>query len=523
MKYKLCKEKILIFLLYSISFGLIIFNNGIFWDGWVLYDQDPLVILNMFKQGGAFAYWIAYFHNILLSFKIGIFIERLLIFSSFIFSAFFLHSILKKVKEISNASRLFIVLFFTLFPVNFARISMITMMYTLCYFMFFLGFWLLSKYLENKLIFLRILSLIFLFFSFSTNSLLVFYIIPILYILYFEKDSFKNIRLLSKRVLKYFDFILMPVLFYIIKTLFFKSYSIYGGYYNTISLRSLFLSPINFIITFDKSFIYVINESFNFLYSNLFIILIISIILFIFLENIYTCYGENGKNDLRFLLFGIIAFLAGVFPYVAVGKIPSSFDLSSRHQLLVPLGASFIIYYGLKIFLNKLRLNFRIQIFIFSLIIVLFISSNFFSYLEYQKDWFKQLSLVENFKLSDIVKNNTTFLFKDNTLELNAKKRVYRFYEYGGLMKLAFGDEIRFGLNMNKIDYMEYFRELIEHPQYNSTDYQDKDPEYIVIIEYGNYQLSNKNTIELFYYKFFNKQKYREILKDIIILQYDKI
>jgi len=519
---------LIIFFLYSIAFGLMIFNGGLFFDDWVHYNQSLVSRIDTFKESGVFLYWPAYLYDFL--FDKSIFFARFLIFIFFLFSSFFLYFILRKIKVIDSGSRIFIVLFFTLFPLNYARIALCNFLYALCYFLFFMGFWILSIYLEKKLLILRILSLFILFFSFSTNSLLVFYIIPILYIFYYESVNSDSFKSFIKRIFVYTDFILIPVIFWIINKFFFKPYGMYANY-NKITLQNILMFPKNFIISFKNCFLDVIYESFELFSFYPFIIIVFSIVIFIFLKNLYLNNNNNKKVDFCLLCLGIFAFFLGVLPYLFVGKIPDSFKTISRHQLLLPLGQSFILYYGLKSLFNLLRINNRIKVFIYSLLIVLFISINFFTYLDFEKDYFKQLSFIKNVKESEIIKNNTTFLFKDNTSDLNAQQRDIGFDEYNGIMKLVFKDETRLGMNEESFKMYEnllytedsYIYEYIKRPRYNFSEYQLKPPEYTVIIDYGGFNLSTKNTFLLIYNNLFNRKNFEDDVKDILLLSYIKL
>ncbi len=119
------KDYILIFILYSFSFGLILLNKGIFWDDWQIYMQNPNDVLEMFKGVGFFLNWSGYLYIFLLKINSGIFLIRLLTFLTYLFSAFFLNYVLSKIRIIDPLSRLFLVLIFALFNINFARIAIL--------------------------------------------------------------------------------------------------------------------------------------------------------------------------------------------------------------------------------------------------------------------------------------------------------------------------------------------------------------------------------------------------------------
>ena len=47
-------------LVYTLAHGLMLFNRGVYWDDWVLYNMDKGLIIDTFKQAGVF--WVGYLH-----------------------------------------------------------------------------------------------------------------------------------------------------------------------------------------------------------------------------------------------------------------------------------------------------------------------------------------------------------------------------------------------------------------------------------------------------------------------------
>jgi hypothetical protein len=290
--------------------------------------------------------------------------------------------------------------------------------------------------------------------------------------------------------------------------------------YNQVTLKGIGKGLIMSVWAFNTSFVSVIDLS---LYSLPFVFLIAggAILFFALRQKILS--EEQNKTNFWLLVFGVLAFFLAVFPYTAVGKMPYLGDWESRHQLLVPLGAGFILFYGFKLLLNKLKANSRMQVFVYSVIIVSFISTNIKTYIEYKKDWYKQLALIENFKSEEIIKNNTSFLFEDKTFELNAKGRIYRFYEYTGLMKLALGDQIRFADNANTFKNLEDYKPYL-NARYNVADFNPIPPQYIVYINYGTLDLNSKKAfLRLLYDEFFNYERFNVRIKDAIRLEFKKL
>lgn len=509
------KETFLITLFYSMAFGFMLLNDGIFFDDWVLYNVDTSCIRSIASQVGL--PWLSQYYVKMLSLN-SMIVCRVVVFTSYLLAALLLYGVLQKIKEISNRERLLITLFFALFPVNFARITLITSQFTISYLLFFLGLFLLSQYFTRKETLMRISALLFLFLSFfSLPSLLVFYVIVILFIAYMESRNIKTITGFLRFPLRYFDFLAVPFVFWVIKNVFFKPYGLYAGHNEVISANLLSaICKLNGV--FGTSFIAPLQEAFQYINANYLTIILSALLLSVFAYKAYFAKQDNSEsNDFSFLLFGLLAFVLSVYGYLVVDKVPTSLEWYSRFQILVPLGASFIIVYLVRIFFND-----KARALVYSTIIVLFICANSLGYLSYQKDWFKQLSLVENFKNSEIVKNNSAFIFNDKTLILNARHRTYYFYEYTGLMKSAFNNERRFG-TVNRSDFDVAAERYVRLGQYNCREFNMQKPQYEVIIDHGTYLLGYANTIKLMFLKFIRPAEFREKIGNIVKLNYVKL
>ena len=224
------------------------------------------------------------------------------------------------------------------------------------------------------------------------------------------------------------------------------------------------------------------------------------------------------KDEISLFLFGLFAFVVAVFPYNAVGLLPSLEDWHSRHQLLVSLGASLISVYGIHLVVSSAN----VRKFIYSMFIALFLIQNIHYYIDFQRDWYKQLSLIENYRASTIIKNYTTFLFDDKTQSLNANHRTYRFYEFAGQFKIAFGDEKRFGHLLQSYEGMDKISDFL-NASYNVGEYVRKKPEYLITINYGTHPLDAFSIIKLWYQEIFRHDKFKNNIKNIIKLDYERI
>lgn len=555
------KDLLFVSIIYCLAHGLILFNSGIFWDDWAyFFEYNKSTLVSMFFQQGTPG--AGYLYSFLISLPNSITLMRAVIFASFLLTALLLYAILKTVKEIDRASRFVLVVIFAVFPVNSARIALVCFLYAIAYLTFFLSFWLTSKYLNKKNLLLRVLALVGFFISFAVNSLLFFYVLVIVYIAY-KEDCFRKfppeIHRLVVVLLRYFDFVALPAVFWVVRSLFFRPYGIFA-YYNIITLGSLMQVPSLLVNSFYTSFIQVLATSLGPLFpattlrmlsTTIFVICCIvglflvahaavvwhprlnsafhrgrkyPIALLNTLTEWYRPAETQNETDIKLFVAGFLFFSIGVFPYLVVGKVPSFADWQSRHQLLIPLGASFLLFYGFKIASNRVVKSSFVKVSVISVIVTLFVIGNVVSYLDYQKDWFKEVSLIHNFKKSEEIKNHTTFLFDDKTANLNANNRIYRFYEYGGMLQYAFGDQSRFGsdrstFNMS-VDYLNSYKTHGYDAAYlGLRDYRRAGPDLAVTIGYSSYPLTNVNTLKLLYYERFDTDKFNETVDNIVTVQ----
>ena len=518
----LSNDWIIITLLYSIAYGLMLFNDGVYWDGWILFNVDNIVVIETFKQAGS------PFTGFLHSFLENPLIYRLIVFLSYYFSGLLFLFILKQLKEtgINDFQRLILVSLFILFPVNEARVSMINMPSALCVLLFFIASTCLVKYLRDKYLVYRVVSLLVFFISFQLNSLLVFYLIPFLLIMYHEKPYLSIYQFFVKNI-KYIDFILLPLVYFFLKLVLFTPYGDSSGY-NIINAKDILLSPISMIISLYFSFFQPIIDSFKY---DIVLLSVIAVGIYSFLNSLYEKIESSDNNNslLKYILFGVLAFCLAVFPYLAIGRSGMSFgdEFQSRDQVLTPLGAAFILTFGLMIIFKHFEVSLKVQKLLFSIFISAFIITNISILLDYQRDWFKQLSIMDNFRSSEVLRNNTCFLFDDKTRDLNAIGRFYRFYEYTGIMKYVYGDEKRFGISTTDFEKsnrnIHHYYERAKYPQYNYSNFDFSEPKYKIIIDHGSYNPSLMGTLKTLLYKWINRKEFNRRIKNIVSLRYENV
>jgi len=507
-------ENLLIFVLYLASFGLILFNDGVFWDSWVFYNQEPEALKTLFSELGFFLKWPAYLHNALLPAAYGVTAERFIIFAAYLGAAYFLKGVLKQVKEMDASGRLFVTLFFALFPVNFGRIALCNLHYAICYFFFFFAFYLFSLYLRSGKTALRILALLAFFFSFSTNALLSFYAVVLAYAAYQAGEGDGAAAAVKRAAFRYADFIAVPLVYYAAKTIFFKPYGLYAAVY-PISLKAILLSPLSSLTVLKTSFIVPLDLALKQVGAAPLLALLSGLALFFFFDRYHRPEEKRGR-DAAFFFAGVAAFYLAAFCYLAVDYLPALNDWESRHQLLLPLGSALMLCYGVRLAFAALGWGRKTESFALAVLLGLFAQLNHTAYLDYLRDWYKQYSVMENIREIPEVRNNTAFLVEDRARGLDARARIYRFYEYTGWLKLVFGDETRLAADAGNPGTPADYSRMAAYPQYNMRGYKFQPFSHLLVLEPGSYDISGNGALRLLYNRCNTPRRFKAKLKRAI-------
>jgi hypothetical protein len=516
------KEYFFYFFIYLFASIFLLTTQGLFWDDWVVFHVDPSAVLNLYTMSGRPLF--GHFFNSLFAIDPdGFIIFRVLIFSCFLIPLFLLDRILLEISEITTYERVSLVALFSVIPVNSSRIAITMAQYSFCQLLFYVAFFVTVYFIKSKNIFLRLLALGLFYVSFTMDSLLVFYAIVLLFIFYKENGfiRYENKWKLSIAVknisIKYIDFILLPIVYLGIKSAFFQPYGLYANY-NKITVFNLAKSIFRIVLSILESLKPILKECLIVATNFPIIHILGAILIFILLKSLISNDESIKSRKLirNFLIIGFGIIGLAIFPYYVVNAVPGMNNWSSRHQVLMPLGCSVLVLFSIELIASYFP-NVRLRVArlgFLAVVLTSFIITTLHSHLQYQKDWFKQLSMISQFKENELMQKHTSFQFVDNTLALNATFRTYNFYEFTGLMKHAFNDETRYGSLDNEFDI--HIEGATQHPQYNVSQFKVKPYEVKVNINYGSFELNNESAIKLVWLRIFNNVEFIKSIKNII-------
>ena len=459
-------------ILYSIAHGgIFLILQSIYWDDWLLWNMNSEIILNTFRQAGSPFNFVGYLHNILLS--VGPWFYRVLTFILIFLSGILLWHILKRSELVDETSIFLIVLFYLTTPLYIARVAVIDFPYTLCVFLFYFAWFVQGRF--------RLLSLALYFLSFNTQSLLVFYTLPMLDYLFRENNKFSFGSILRWGVGK-LDFIMLPFVWFIIKIIYFKPTGFYKNYNEIYSLLHLIKSPV-----------YQLWDMLNLDVG----LVLIGLLFFFFFNTKHIDISFNERKPKRLLVIATVCLVFALVPYWILGHIPTFREWTSRHQLLMPLGTSFLFAYFISI-INRLDQR---KIFV-AIFFSVFISINVSNYFDLIIDWKKQNEIAEFLRNSEEVKKSDVILFNDKTK--NALDRLYRNYEWNGLLKLATGSEMKFGITKSEYSlYQDGYFDTSFNTHSLASDHERKINSILleIIIQKGSLKNVFKNNFKFYIFE----------------------
>ena len=392
-------------ILYTISYGWFWNVRNSYWvDDWTGFVAPSVESVDWNSFG--FAPWLDLNANLFNI--VGPSWMRLAIFSFFFASGLSVYAISGSFSMLTHFERISIALLFLLLPFNTARVSLMTFHYSQACFYFFFGWHLLSISKRASMFFLACCLF---FLSFQMHSLILFFVIPLLYFLW----QLRSVKKLAPKLRLAF-LALLPIMYIFGRILFWVSSNAYHTFRLTkfISLGKLWLA----------------------------IAIAVSVVLVIL--------NRRARELSPLLPIGFFVSLIGISAYVLAGigvelrNLPAYLlfntvgrsDWYSRHLTLQPLGASLIFVGFLGLF--HLRREKHRSYFLGALLSISVILNVGFGF-EYVVDYAKQQAVVEKLDRSGEDAGVNEYVFADRTNLLNARGRSYRPRDWWGLVWTAYG------------------------------------------------------------------------------------
>ena len=350
--------------------------------------------------------------------EIGTWTLRLTVVAAFLIAGYLLSLILDGISQLTQRNRSLIVIFFLLLPINGARIGLSSARASLALTVFMLGAYLVSRRSFIGVVF----GLLCLSYSMFWDSFQVFGIVAaiplVLKDLEREKKPSRTSVLISLTILAISFVVRYPLSDLVVNFGFAGA----DDGYNSIRLAFLIRAVLIFgLLTLPLAIELVKRISRGHLVSH---------------------------RDLM-LEFGLFLIGLATFPYLAVGQfanisdwvttwLPDTSDWDSRHQLLQGLGFATL---GAA-FLNTVHSKLFNRYFILMVVGCIVLNSGIYS--SYYVDGLKQRDIIEILKAQEArLEGIDLFDVVDEALDLNARGRKIRDYEWEGMLETALNRPVR--------------------------------------------------------------------------------
>ena len=499
---------------YVLSQWFLLVATGMWWDDWDYANKDWDHLLDVFMQSSLPLH--AFIDASTWFFPDGFY--RVITFLLFYCSSGIVYLILRRIPLFKSEDCMWITLLYVIIPINDARIMWICYGYSLGLFLFWFSFYLTAIWKsmtsrKNKIL-LRFSAIIIMLISYDTESIMMLTILILFYLYYIDlgtewdwKEWRNNIINLLRECVRYMDYLLAPIIWYIVSKLLFPGYGEYAGhsYINFADLPGIILrSPYYALCTLKG----ILNNFYCVLANNIVMFLIIFLTLLIcyivnnnFLKKEMKIENRhiNLNNCLGMLVLGTLFFYIGFFPY-AVKRDYSlqSTLLHGRDTMLLGIGTAFLLYYGIHFFFRKEVYNVLI-VFIIGLGIVHFNSV----YLTWQESYYQQLQFQTEIIENEEIMDNNTFLVINSNMAINIAN-----YQSSGNSWTVTGETTRYYMNgVNSLATLfATDNDSIKFNYFSLADYDYSDQTIDGII-FANYKKMSKSTIL--------KQKWNELFDKV--------
>ncbi|MFC1590912.1 hypothetical protein ACFL43_00140 [Thermodesulfobacteriota bacterium] len=545
---------VIIILLCSLSaHGLLLLNDGVYWDGWIIYNYLTEknwyhVYLFCAEPGGipvgAFFHWMmGYFPDIIFGYK-------LVSFISITLSGVLVYRICNHFDFGSRRDSLCIAIMSILYPAFQCTIELIITFRILCLCLFLLAGLLFIKSEKAKSFtryLLRASALALFIISFTHRSFLVFYyaffLVYILYML--REEGGLERKTVYKTVIHNLPYLAIPVAYLALSSLLFPAFGFQSKQYSTdFTLQRMFESCKYFFqVTAINQLEASLKNMLSLPLASLLVLLAAAV------PWIYpaarlnmTDRSRNRINPLKLLALGLALFFLGIFAYAAARKTPSMFGWTSRHSLLVGLPMAVVLLSLVRLVVSaaaaalvwvkrnrnyaRMQVQSRLELSVLTILMGAFCLSTVTSYISWQARWVHDRSIMT--QLPSLKAAEKTSIFWVNDF-FQAFGESYRDYEWSSIFKEIWGDESRIGVDY-RVRSAHYFVDqqayLID--RYIHKDFDPKGCQANLTIRPGPEMQLGKNqsldlTVRYFYFKFLFAEHLENFLSGVTDIQLQPI
>jgi len=474
-------------------------DRGVFWDDWICFRQPRALLVDFGRQLGStwpdFTSWLPY------GSPFSVWATRVVMFACFLGVALLALRLSRRVNVFDAETRIAFASLVAVFPAMAARDSVANFVYPVSLVLFMVGWALLDHSIDVKgwrAWLPRLTALVVFFLSFRTASLGMFYIVVIVWVLWRCGATWRRPRKAMAIALRWADVIVLPVAFWVFRSTMAVPSGLFRDY-NVLTWKSL------------KAARHLVPQALRGSLVDAFarmpavawwpVVLLVAIVSGIALwgatagSAAWTSRWRAVAAWMAIAGSGLLLVVLGVYPYLAVEKIPDFFEFNSRHQLLVPFGAALIVIGVIRALTDGARLPRAVRIGLLAAVIAMCAGAAAGDHLSYQREWYKELGMIEAMRQAPQMQDGRAFVFVDHAMDLNINDRTWRrYYEYAGLFDEAFGTHDRFGADEADKHGTTYFTARLTST-FKMERATSPRPDYRVIVERGSVDLRDPGVL----------------------------
>jgi len=504
-----------------LAHGLLLLNDGIYWDDWLLFPQlqrhDWPAIDALVREAGvtpinsAFLHLFAYAPGGAFSFKLAVFL--LIVAGACLVYLIALEAGLGRLAAWCMAALQMV------FPGFQDWVLLATAASVFDLVLFLLATFLLlraERAAPRSRPALRVAAAAGFILSFGFNSLLTLYFGSLLLLLLVLLRSASLRDLLRSQWLYATGLIVLPIAYWEVSQRFFVPSGLYGGFNSFLTQPSAILTSF---ARFVKNGILVQTRQSLTVFLNPWTWLLLAAliaILFIAQRRIRQPANPEPKLALAGAALGLVSLGLAMLPYAVVGKYPAVHGWDTRHDLLVGLPLAVLLVSVVSLALPAGR-GAWLGLGLLGLLAIGFTASGIQDYAALQARWAADRAIMAELQNNASAGGFSVYWVHDGA---PGPEDFYRFYEWSAMLGNAYGDQSRVGLDTRAYDASLLLNTPFFSDRYDLANFDPHGCEVdLTIAPASGAGTSGEMALMYTYYRLFQPDRLESYLRGLVTIQ----
>jgi hypothetical protein len=426
--------------------GLLLLNDGIYWDDWIIYpqleDRDWASIHQVVHESGMTPINAGFLEAFAYS-PLGVFTHKAAVFLLIVLLAWFVYLIAVEV-GLPRLDALLIAVLTTVFPGFQDWVLLVTASSILDYVVFLAATFALlraERVTGGPRVVLRLAAVVGFIGSFSLSSLLVFYLGAFLLWAYVAKGSAPVERFVRERWPLGVVLAALPAVYWPLQRTFFQPSGVYVEVNTFVGLDQI-------VYAFGQFFLNGIGYQLVQSATTLAVVPVLVLLVVLLAVGVWLWRRGSWMPPLPTLGWGMVGFglgllLLAMIPYAAVGKYPWVHGWETRHDLLVSLPLAIVLVAVVRLALRSGAAAWA-GVGVLVLLAVCFAAAGAEDYAALQARWAEDQGVMADLKANGNSGDYSVYWVRQR---IQGPEDYYRFYEWSAMFERVYGNQTRVGLD----------------------------------------------------------------------------